>query len=330
MLVLRIAVPAAVIAWLAKTQDWGQLVGYIRTTDPLLYLLSFVFLCSRNLVGGFRSKILLAHKGQRYSTLALTKYYFIGHFFNHFMPAVVGRDLARGYYFYTTSPRRKEALATILVERFIGTGALMMFTLISIVAASVLGVEAVHGDLLKAILVTFAVLTTVIVLAFHRASVQIVRLLIPAGVYHRFKHVVDFIREVVDYNRSPMILWYTFLNSFAFQFLGIISTWLIGMALGTDTPFLYFLILLPVVWLVSFIPVSINGIGIREGSFVVLFGTVGMPKEMALAISILWFVENLGLGLIGAVLFMLEGRGLAGIRRYRESAADVKSAMSGD
>ena len=112
---------------------------------------------------------------------------------------------------------------------------------------------------------------------------------------------------MITYKKAPAVLWYTLLISIVFQFTGVIATYLVALSLGSDTGFIYFLILLPVIWVLGMLPVSINGLGVREGSFVLLFGTVGMTKEMAMAISILWFVQNIGLGLIGGVIFVLEG-----------------------
>ena len=66
-----------------------------------------------------------------------------------------------------------------------------------------------------------------------------------------------------------------------FQVIGVLSTYLIAVSMGSELSYLYFFILLPVIWLAGLLPVSINGLGIREGSFVFLFRSTGMSEEMA-------------------------------------------------
>ncbi len=107
-----------------------------------------------------------------------------------------------------------------------------------------------------------------------------------------------------------------------FQLIGIISVYLIALSLGCLIKFIYFLILLPVIWVISMIPVSINGLVVREMSFVFLFGTTGMTEEMAMAICIFWLVQTFGLGFIGSVLFILEGGSLSKIKQYRTVSMD--------
>ena len=94
----------------------------------------------------------------------------------------------------------------------------------------------------------------------------------------------------------------------AFQSAGIFATYLLGVAIGSPISLSYYFILLPIVWLVAMIPISINGLGLREGAFVVLFVSIGMSKEAAIAISVLFLAQAMLQGLIGGVLFLINRR----------------------
>ena len=85
----------------------------------------------------------------------LTKYYFIGNFFNLFLPAVVGRDIARGYYLYSSSEGKKETISSIVVERFIGTAALVLLSLFSVFLAVLFGLEILGNDIISSVTVIF-------------------------------------------------------------------------------------------------------------------------------------------------------------------------------
>jgi uncharacterized membrane protein YbhN (UPF0104 family) len=47
------------------------------------------------------------------------------------------------------------------------------------------------------------------------------------------------------------------------------------------------------------IPISISGIGIREGAFVFFLGTLGISPDKALTLSLLWFLSIVIAGLWG-------------------------------
>ena len=220
-----------------------------------------------------------------FTVAALTRYYFIGNFFNLFLPEIVGRDIARGYYLYNSSSGKKEAISSIVVERFIGTAALMS-------------------------------------LFFYEKTDRFFERLMPESTRKKIHSAITFIRDIISYGKSPLIIIYTLLISIVFQFIGVIAVFLLALSLESTVYFIYFLIFLPVIWIAGMLPVSVNGLGVREGSFVFLFMTAGMEKEMAMAICILWFVQNIGLGVIGAVLFYLEGNSLSKLHKYHEAAVE--------
>ncbi|MCK4543883.1 MAG: flippase-like domain-containing protein [Spirochaetales bacterium] len=307
-LALKLFVPAIILGYIFLKLDMSLLMVHIRRTDLLIFSVSFGLLCLRNVIGAYRSCVLLRFRNLHYSTAALARYYFIGNFFNLFLPEIVGRDIARGYYLYNTSSGKTESISSIVAERFIGTGALMLLSLFSVLLAVSLGVDVLRNDVIKVIVFTFGVFCIFMALFFYERTDRFLEGLLPAFARVKLKPAIEFIRDVITYNKAPAVLWYTLLISIVFQFIGVIATYLVALSLGSDTGFIYFLILLPVIWVLGMLPVSINGLGVREGSFVLLFGTVGMTKEMAMAISILWFVQNIGLGLIGGVIFVLEGR----------------------
>ena len=67
-----------------------------------------------------------------------------------------------------------------------------------------------------------------------------------------------------------------------------------------------FLVVLPVL-LISMIPVSIAGWGVREGAMIVAFGYAGLPQDQALAVSILLGLVLLGVGALGGLVWVLAG-----------------------
>jgi uncharacterized membrane protein YbhN (UPF0104 family) len=79
--------------------------------------------------------------------------------------------------------------------------------------------------------------------------------------------------------------------SIVIQMVAIFSVYVLASGLSLNISFLSLVIFLPIVFIVTLIPVSISGIGLREGAFVLLFGTIGISPDKAMTLSLIWFVS---------------------------------------
>jgi uncharacterized membrane protein YbhN (UPF0104 family) len=92
------------------------------------------------------------------------------------------------------------------------------------------------------------------------------------------------------------------------QLLGLVGAWLVGESLGLHLSMISYFACVPVVWLATSIPVSIAGLGVREASFVLLFGSLGVTREHAAAIGVLNSAMALLTGLAGGLAMLLPNR----------------------
>ena len=91
--------------------------------------------------------------------------------------------------------------------------------------------------------------------------------------------------EVMGQNRSALLG--ALLISFINQLLVISTTWILAVGLQLHVPFTHFLVFMPVITLISMIPISLNGMGLREYSFMSLFGAIGVPPASCIALGLL-------------------------------------------
>ena len=306
VIIIKLIIPSAILVYLINRVDVSLTKSLIVQTNLSIFVLSFVLLCIRNIVGAYRNSILLKFKKMDFSVAALTRYYFIGNFFNLFLPELVGRDIARGYYLYNSSSGKKEAISSIVVERFIGTAALMLLSLFSVLLAVSMDVNVISNDIVKVIIIIFTAGCLMMILFFYEKTDRFFERLMPESARTKIHSAITFIRDIISYGKSPVIIIYTLLISIVFQFIGVIAVFLLALSLESTVYFIYFLIFLPVIWIAGMLPVSPNGLGVREGTFVFLFSSAGMSKEMAVAICLLLIFQNLCLGLIGGILFVIE------------------------
>jgi uncharacterized protein (TIRG00374 family) len=92
------------------------------------------------------------------------------------------------------------------------------------------------------------------------------------------------------------------------QAIPVVAVWTLAQPLAGDVPAPWFAVVVPFVTLMSMLPISIGGTGVRELLFVSLFGGVGMPPAAALALALGTGLVNLAWAGVGLVLFVAEDR----------------------
>jgi uncharacterized membrane protein YbhN (UPF0104 family) len=88
------------------------------------------------------------------------------------------------------------------------------------------------------------------------------------------------------------------------QAANVALVWLIGVALGADVPASFWWIMVPMVTLLTLLPVSLNGMGIREGGTVLFLSQVGVSAGTALTVAVLWFAVMASNGLAGGLVYL--------------------------
>jgi uncharacterized membrane protein YbhN (UPF0104 family) len=88
------------------------------------------------------------------------------------------------------------------------------------------------------------------------------------------------------------------------QILVIVVNIFNGIALQLDVPFVFYFILIPPIAVATMIPVSLNGLGVREGAFVFFLAQVGVPEAQALSLALLWLGVLIASSLIGGLVWL--------------------------
>ncbi|RMG72281.1 MAG: UPF0104 family protein [Nitrospirae bacterium] len=215
--------------------------------------------------------------------------YLIGSFFNNILPGIVGGDALRVYYLYRDSIKGADAFGSVFADRYTGYCALVTLGLLSIIFIRG-GIEN------RAVLWLMPALAGLFVVA----SFGLFRFRIG----YKFKSIKGFYDYLKAIKDAPVRLLYAYLLSFLVQIATIFSVLLCAKALGVRIDVLKLFFFMPIVITVSSIPISISGIGLREGSFVVLLSLIGIRTEVATTLSILWFLSYLVGSLPGLPVYL--------------------------
>jgi uncharacterized membrane protein YbhN (UPF0104 family) len=121
---------------------------------------------------------------------------------------------------------------------------------------------------------------------------------------------VQHFRASIAAYRTPAITK-ALLASLLFNILLMAINFLVALGLGVRISLWYFLIFIPIISFLLTLPISFSGLGVREGGYVLLFAQAGVPSPLALAMSLCMYAMAVATGLIGGVLYALQGyRGL--------------------
>jgi uncharacterized membrane protein YbhN (UPF0104 family) len=218
-------------------------------------------------------------------------YYFIGMFTNLFVPGLVGGDAARALYLGRRHNCVGEAIASVIADRGIGLVALFWFA-----AAGALLVSAV--PLPRALIHTTLAIGLISFLAYVMAPLLVIPLCNFRG------RLGGFIGPVIPYLRAPVALIPAIVLSLILQASLAVCQYILSRGLGLETPLATFMLLVPIANVAASLPITINGLGVREAAYLVLFGMAGVDKHDAIALSLLWFASTALGGLTGIVAFV--------------------------
>ena len=237
----------------------------------------------------------------RYKDYSL--YYLIGMFFNLFAPSTVGGDVSRVYYLAKDEEKERghswatstiPAAVSVFMDRAVGMAVLLWLGAIGLALFPYYAVPSAIRSL-----------TFVLSLALVAGG-----LLVPA--LRRFLPedghpiVVKLRLAMRAYHHQWGVIPQAILVSFAVH---LVQAWmhvLMGRALQINVPFSFCIILYPLAGTFAALPVSLNGLGLREGAYLFLLGLIGITAEKGVAFGLLLFLIVVVDSLIGGLLFLLK------------------------
>jgi uncharacterized protein (TIRG00374 family) len=242
--------------------------------------------------------------------MRLWRYSMIGSFFNQIFPSGLGGDVFRSWYVWKDGVSLGRSVASVLADRVLGLIAVFGFVAVGI---PYLVTNAASGTIRNLVLIV-AVSLALGIVAFLRLDL-IAGILRRAGVFQRrettqwrVKRFLEGVERTALSIRSMLIAFpdglETLALSVANQLILGLAIFLLAGASGEPLDLSAALFLFPYVLLLSMIPVSLAGWGVREGAMVVVFALVGMPAASALTVSVLFGACMFIASLPGAVLWL--------------------------
>jgi len=301
---LKIVIGTGLIVLLIRIIPLREVATHLRNANIYYLLLATGLLLSGLLVGPVRWSGLLSTKGIHIPLRKLASYFYIGLFFNNFLPTIVGGDVARATYVALESDKRSEAFASTVVDRAIGFLALTVIVLFVTLTFSHLVLD--KSIFVVLVLVIFCI--TVLVSLFFNRSIfnRLVGVLPRIRFYKLGSRLASLYSSIYSYreHKSPCLI--AFGLSIVLQSALIMSNCFLGYSVGVRISPVYYFLFIPLISFMSMIPLSPNAIGIRESGYVLLFSQIGVTRSQALSLSFLNLFLVLLAALIGGICFLFQ------------------------
>lgn len=320
LIIIRIVISVSLIAYLIRTQfkDLQNILGILKTANIYLLLLSLSTHIFGIWITAVRWKTLLDTQKAGLGARTLTVSVLIGFFFNNFLPTAIGGDVYRAY---DASKKGKITLGTsasiILVERFSGIVAAGVYAIVALF----LGFTTIGNQSVIIPVIIFFVLSMIIAFLIINPSIlKFGRLFDRFRIFRKLKEKLsDVYRTLQSFKKYKVALIKILIYSFLLQFAVILNYYLASRALGIDLNLTSFIFMVPVITVITMLPISIGGIGLRENSLVFIMVALGAANDKAALCSLLIFAMLIIVGIIGGITYNIRPYLKTGIREKTNS-----------
>jgi uncharacterized protein (TIRG00374 family) len=325
-LLLRIVVSAALLAYLISKIDFDKVVPRDRHLSTLIWLALALATASLGIVlSAWRWQRVIEAFGVHVPVRRLTNHYFAGQFVGNVLPSTIGGDVLRVSRSAKDIGTTETAFAAVALERLTGFIALPALCLIGfLLDPSLLESDNAWVALLVSG-ITLAALATILFLAGHPKA---------AGRFQGNENWTRFLGAVHegvsrlrgDRRQVAGVLG----TAFVYQVSVVATVGFLSLSLGTGVAFAALVAFIPVVAMAQVVPISVSGLGIREGMLVLLLTPLGVSNGHAVGLGLAWYATMLLVSLPGAPAMAVGSRGRARDVEYVREATQVDGADDSD
>jgi uncharacterized membrane protein YbhN (UPF0104 family) len=308
---IRIAISAVLLSWIAWRTNWSDVASKFANLRIEFWLVGVGFLIIAQIASARRWQLFAREMQFNHTLPQYTAFYFIGTYFNLLLPTSVGGDVMRVVYLDGKSRRKLAAFASVVLERLNG--------LMVLIAMACVGVLITPVALPSWVQISVACIAGCAVLGI--VSLPIVQRWDRLPLQRRQQ-----LQTMLGLMRIPQLISRATLLSFVVQLLGVLTVWCVSLSLGLDIPVTYCCILGPMVSLLTLLPISVNGMGVREGGTILFLTPIGIEEGAGTTLAFLWFAVQVSVSLIGGLIYLFG----AYPKAEEDSQPDLKNEGTND
>lgn len=274
-----------------------------------------------NVVSAVKWRLFIRAHGHDATIWHLFKLYMVGNFFNAFSPSYLVGDVTRTLRLGKSLESQKDAFVSTFLERFTGLVAMAFIGVIFVIIGNN-ATQGVQWAVVAVAVPVFIGATMCFSESIGWALFKIVRMvagrLVPGRYRDTVRKFIVKVEEAINVSRTNKILLVkAFALSFVYHILAVLNVYVCGLAVGWESPSISGLcVVVPLVLLVSMVPVTPSGLGIQEGAFLFFLQRIGATRSQGLAVGVLLRAKFFVVALVGGFIWM-------GLKKSDKEAQDA-------
>ena len=249
------------IFYILQGIDVAKLLLTIKSADVYLLIIAFLSNGINIIFRIYKWQIILIVQKIYVPFKILLIFSFTSAFFSIFLPTAYGGDIIRAYDVSKFSNKRLESVTSILVDR--GSGALALFLITAF--ALLFGHNLIQDIRIISFIIGVLLLILIFTIIIFIENKIIIKIITSNKIIKNIYNTFNIYRYHKRKSIEILIL------SLLAQVIAILYYPLIAYSFGLDVPLVYFLIVIPIILVILMLPISIGGIGVREGAFIFFF-----------------------------------------------------------
>jgi len=286
---LRIGVSVSLLGWFVSKIDLHNLLEAFLALSPSALAIAFLMYLASQLVSSVRWYFLAHALDFSGSWSMYLRYYFVGMYFNLFLPTSVGGDVLKVLFISRGESKKLRATYSVLADRLFGLAAMFLLGAGAVLIGN--GVLPSHFEHLLCL----AGLCVIAVLLGLPLVYKILSSIWPV--------LGERLAVLLVFWKKPKTLFAAMGLSLVLQVLGMGAVTLLAKAMGLSPTTAFYFAAFPLVAILTLLPISFNGIGIREGGFIYFLGLKGISAEKAITLSLSFFAVQVVAALIGGLVY---------------------------
>lgn len=305
---IRCVVSIGILCYLFLRIPFNQVIAALINTK-ITYILPAIFLqVGMNYISATQMKIFVSQQKMNFTVLNLIKINFITFFYRLFLPGELLTGAVRWYKLSKPSGMRAQALACIILARAINIFTLAVIGIVFFLIEMPYSSNYVSISLILGLLISLLLFVSIVNVATASRVEYIVSKLnfakIPNLIQEKIGKVWGSIKQFQEI--PPRSLNYTLFLALLFHSVQIFSLYLFMRAVNINISIVTIAWITAAVFFLQMLPISVSGLGVREGAFVFLLRKYSICAPDAMALSLLIFAVSVAFALLGGVFEALE------------------------
>lgn len=299
---IKIVVSIALIIFILSKIDLCKMIIELRSVNIIFILLAFLTQLLAIPIRSFMWKTsLLVQKINAPLSLLMTLN-LITSFFNNFLPTTMGGDIVKAHKMSKYSGKTIESIASVIVNRLCGFFALITFSVFGVI----FGFKLIKETNIASVVFILLFLSIFFILfIFNKKLIEKFKFIKKVTIFFDKKNMLaQFYESFYIYKSDKKNLFFIYMIALLAQFIVLIYYYVIILSLNLNIPFLYLMIVVPLICILEMLPISINGIGIRECAALFFFTKVGVAPHLAVLIGLINFLLRTIVSLIGGIIYI--------------------------